>query len=106
MLYTAKYEVSKGDRVQSSEMTIEAVSEERAREYAEAKLEERFPGDQDWILLELDVEPRMGRPSQGRSERLQSMITPDLKEWLEAQKSQGETMSDVVFRLFSELMSK
>lgn len=62
----------------------------------------------DRAELKFVEEPRMGRPSQGREKRLQAMITPDQLAWLEAQKRQrGEkSISDVVFKLFSELMSK
>lgn len=52
--------------------------------------------------------PRMGRPSQGREKRLQAAITPEQMTWLEAQKARYEvrSVSDVVFRLIEELMSK
>ena len=47
--------------------------------------------------------PRMGRPSQGRSIRLQATITPDLQAWLDSQRRSGESLSDVIFRLLSEI---
>jgi hypothetical protein len=46
---------------------------------------------------------KAGRPSAGRDTRIQAMITPDLAEWLEDDARQdGESMSDVVFRLLDE----
>ena len=49
--------------------------------------------------------PRMGRPSQGRSVRLQPMVTPELAEWLEGQKIHNgdKSVSDVVFKLLEEI---
>ena len=44
----------------------------------------------------------MGRPSQGRSVRLQATITPGLQMWLDSQRHAGESLSDVVFRLLNE----
>ncbi|SRR5258707_946196 len=59
----------------------------------------------DRAELKFDVEPRMGRPSQGRSFRLQATITPEQVAWLEAQKGryQVKSLSDVVFRLLEEI---
>ena len=54
-----------------------------------------------WAPMMLETESRMGRPSQGRSVRLQAAITPDQLAWLESQKQSGESTSDVVFRLLN-----
>jgi hypothetical protein len=53
-------------------------------------------------------EQRMGRPSQGRSVRLQAAITPEQMAWLEEQRiERGEkSISDVVFKLLGDLVSK
>src|SRR5215472_12636999 len=50
------------------------------------------------------VESQMGRPSQGRSFRLQATITPEQARWLDAQKARYEvkSLSDVVYRLIRE----
>lgn len=45
----------------------------------------------------------MGRPSQGRSVRLQATITPEQMHWLNSQRQPGESISDVVFRLLNDL---
>ena len=45
-------------------------------------------------------ERRMGRPSQGRSSRLQVNVTPEIVTWLEANRSPDDkSISDVVFHL-------
>ncbi len=42
----------------------------------------------------------MGRPSQGRESRIQAQVTPELAQWIRAQKTyEGESISDVIFRL-------
>lgn len=49
-------------------------------------------------------ERKMGRPSQGRSARLQAAITPDLQAWLESQRQPDEkSISEVAFRLLEKL---
>lgn len=47
------------------------------------------------------AEPRMGRPSQGRSSRLQVNVTPEVASWLESKRiADGDkSISDVVFSL-------
>ena len=64
--------------------------------------------DGSWVEIPDTSRAIMGRPSQGREKRLQAMITPAQWAWLEAQKARFEvkTVSDVVFRLVEELMSK
>src|SRR6266699_5196006 len=58
----------------------------------------------DRAILEY-VEPRMGRPSQGREKRLQATVTPEVMSWLEEQKARhgDKSVSDVVFRLLESL---
>lgn len=46
---------------------------------------------------------RFGRPSQGRTERLQFSATPALREWLEGQMKPGENVSLVTFRLLESV---
>jgi hypothetical protein len=53
----------------------------------------------DILAPEWERAERMGRPSQGRSVRIQAQVTPEIADWLQAQKQQGESTSDVVFRL-------
>lgn len=47
--------------------------------------------------------PKFGRPSQGRTERMQFSASPELRHWLEAQIQPGENVSLVTFRLLEEL---
>ncbi len=45
----------------------------------------------------------MGRPSQGRTARLQATITPELMAWMEERRG-AQTLSDLVFSLLQERM--
>lgn len=47
--------------------------------------------------------PKFGRPSQGRTERMQFSATPELRKWLESQVKPGENVSLVTFRLLEEI---
>lgn len=48
---------------------------------------------------------KMGRPSQGRSERLQIQSTKEVLEWLEEQaKRDGKSVSDVGFSILNAAM--
>ncbi len=47
----------------------------------------------------------MGRPSQGRTARLQATITPELMAWMEEQRGTS-TLSDLVFLLLQEQMRR
>lgn len=58
--------------------------------------------DDEGILIEdADVKVSLppGRPSQGRSVRLQTTVTEELRDWLQAQRANGESLSDVMYRL-------
>lgn len=46
---------------------------------------------------------KFGRPSQGRTERLQVAVTPEIKRWIEEQIKQGENISLVTFRILQNL---
>lgn len=48
-------------------------------------------------------EKKFGRPSQGRTERMQFSATPELRRWLESQMKPGENTSLITFRLLEEL---
>lgn len=47
--------------------------------------------------------PKFGRPSQGRTERMQFSATSELRAWINAQKKPNENESLVVFRLLEEM---
>lgn len=49
---------------------------------------------------------KFGRPSQGRSERLQFSATPELRRWLGEQVKPGENISLVVFKLLESLKER
>jgi len=71
-----------------------------ARQAARAR-DER--GDVLLALVTAWQTPRTpGRPSTGRSQRIQAMIPPDLAIWLDSQRAPHETMSDAVNRLLNE----
>ena len=42
---------------------------------------------------------KFGRPSQGRTERLQVAVTPKLLEWIKGQVQGDESISQIVNRL-------
>lgn len=66
--------------------------------------EEALRNHRDRVQGPCPCERKMGRPSQGRSHRLQAMITPDQAAWLESQRQPGEkSVSEVVFRLLENL---
>lgn len=46
---------------------------------------------------------KFGRPSQGRTERMQFSATPTLRQWIKDQMKPGENESSVTFRLLEEL---
>lgn len=50
--------------------------------------------------------PKFGRPSQGRTERLQFSATPELKAWIEDQMKPGENVSLAVYRLLEGIRNK
>jgi hypothetical protein len=47
----------------------------------------------------------LGRPSQGRTDRLQFSCTPQLKEWLESKRIEKESLSETINRLLEGLKS-
>jgi hypothetical protein len=51
------------------------------------------------------VEPQMGRPSTGRTHRIQVMVTGDLADWLETlRRTRGEkSISNVVFEMLEDI---
>ncbi len=51
--YTFKAELGKDQWTSEKLVSIEAVSEERAREFAEHILEDEYPGEQGYLLLSL-----------------------------------------------------
>jgi hypothetical protein len=104
MIYQISYEVShEGQENIANVLPVEAESEARAIEYAQHVLEEKYPGEEGYVLLECEIVPRMGRPSQGRSYRLQAAITPELAMRLEGQRQPGESLSDVAYRLLDKV---
>jgi len=47
---------------------------------------------------------KLGRPSEGRSVRLQAAITPELNKWLESQVSdENKSVSEVAYRILEEM---
>ena len=95
MQYNVSWEISHHSQEnQSGVMPVEAISEKRAVEYAQHALEERFPGEEDYILLECQVR-RPGRPRERRStyERITLEIKPDLLARVDSLgKSRRETI--------------
>ncbi len=64
MLYTVSFELCHpGQSNISDTMQVEAVSEKRALEHAQHTLEEQYPGEEDYLLLECEVR-KPGRPRQ------------------------------------------
>jgi uncharacterized protein (DUF4415 family) len=95
MLYNVSWEVSHPSQEnQSGVMPVEAVSEKRAVEMAQHALEEQFPGEDDYVLLECQVR-KPGRPRERRStyERITLEIKPDL---LARVDSLGKSRREVV----------
>ncbi len=70
------------------------------------RLKEGEQAKDDRDVLKFASEPRMGRPSRGRSVRLQVAITPALYDWLQSQAKNGQSISDVVFKLLEESRQK
>ena len=84
LMYEAKYEISPcaeilndpsyiaehggGDGMIRGEMTIDAESRARAREWAEHQLEQEYPGDEGFSLLSLEVHPVDRRDVEYRRE--------------------------------------
>jgi predicted transcriptional regulator len=54
-VYTFSYEIG-GAHVVTDEIKVEGVSEQRAREHAEMALEDKYPGEEDNLLLELTLQ--------------------------------------------------
>ena len=50
--------------------------------------------------------PKFGRPSQGRTQRMQFSATPELRQWLEGLRRPGENVSSVTFQLLEEIRAK
>ncbi len=61
----------------------------------------------DRAILEY-VEPRMGRPSQGRERRLQFAATAGMEAWLETRRIQEgkKSLSEVVFEIIHQVMEQ
>jgi predicted transcriptional regulator len=55
-IYSFSYEIGKGTQVIADEIKVEGVSEQRAREHAEMVLEDKYPGEEDNLLLELTLQ--------------------------------------------------
>ncbi len=65
--------------------------------------EGKQPVDDRAELKFVEPEQRMGRPSQGRSVRLQVSVTPQVEAWLHTQRAEEDkSLSDVVFRMLED----
>jgi len=51
------------------------------------------------VRAKRELRKQMGRPSQGRSVRLQINVTPEVTSWLESMRGPDQSISDVVFHL-------
>jgi hypothetical protein len=107
-----------GDKIH---VPVEAESEEQAtvrafeenpamrKKGVKVRVKELADGEQaqdDRATLQFAPVRQMGRPSQGRTARLQATITPEQMRWLEVQRAAhgDKSISDVIFRLLSEAM--
>ncbi len=52
--FTFHYEISQGEKTFEGDPVVDAVSEERAKEWLEAHLEELYPGEEGYVLLSLE----------------------------------------------------
>lgn len=99
MQYTFEYEISKDKEIQKGTDVVEGKSEKRAREYMEHALEERYPGEDGYQLLSLELIRRPGRPKErdGKYERITLEIASDLLAKIDASgKSRREYIEESV----------
>lgn len=83
---------------QEFEELVRTTDKREARRYFDA-LEEEFP-QSDLPLFEKS----QGRPSQGRSCRVQANLTFEQLSWLESRRQPGDKgMSDIIYRLVDEV---
>jgi hypothetical protein len=95
MLYNVSWEISHPSQEnQSGVMPVEAVSEKRAVEYAQHALEEQFPGEEDYVLLECQVR-KPGRPVE-RSGDYQRITLEVRKDVLKEVDSLGKSRREIV----------
>lgn len=71
-----------------------------------AEYEEMFSSEVETHTRHGQEARRFGRPSQGRTERLQFSATPQLKHWIGQQAAKNESVSQVVFRLLEDLRQR
>jgi hypothetical protein len=65
MVYTFHYEIASctDNRIEDV-MYVQGYGEARARQYCEEKLEELYPGEEDWELLSLELVEVTGHEPQ------------------------------------------
>lgn len=99
MQYTFEYEISKGEKIQKDKDVVEGKSEKRAREHMEHVLEERYPGEDGYQLLSLELVRRPGRPKgrDGDYERITLEVRSDLLKRIDASgKSRREYIEEAL----------
>ena len=99
MLYIVSWEIAHPEQSPvSGNMPVEALSEERAVEFAQHVLEEQYPGEQDFLLLECEVR-KPGRPveREGIYRRITLEIRSDLLAKIDASgKSRREYIEELL----------
>ena len=100
MIYQVSYEVSHPeDENITGVLPVEASSSKRAVEFAQHALEEKYPGEEDYVLLECQVQP--GRPIelQGDYELVSVKIRKDL---LDKIKQSGKSRRQYIEELLEQ----
>ena len=55
MIYVFEFEIASDGNINADVMYVQGVSEELARKFAEAKLEEEYPGEEGYQLMSLEL---------------------------------------------------